>query len=115
VSMTGKIRKQETNDGTVTVSLSAEKIEVLDVAAAQAAGAQPVTLSIREERITPPLTEELKRILLAHPGRTPVHLNITRPGAVKPLRVNLTKFTIDPTGSFMGDIKSLLGSAAVEV
>ena len=45
----------------------------------------------------------------------PVHLNITRPGAVKPLRVNLTKFTIDPTGSFMGDIKSLLGSAAVEV
>ncbi len=115
VSMTGKIRKQETNDGTVTVSLSAEKIEVLDVAAAQAAGAQPVTLSIREEKITPPLTQELKHILMAHPGRTPVHLSITRPGAAKPLRVNLTKFTIDPTGSFMADIKSLLGSAAVEV
>ena len=43
MSMTGKIRKQETSDGSVTVSFSAEQIEVLDVAAAsrQTAAGRP--------------------------------------------------------------------------
>jgi len=113
LAMTGKIRKQETSEGNVTVSFSAEQIEVLDVAAAQSGARPPVVISIRNERITPPVVDELKRILLAHPGASPVHLTIARSGPHKPLCVNLTHFTIDPTNSFMSEIKSLLGPTAV--
>ena len=80
VSVTGKIRKSETSDGNTTVSFSAEQIEVLDVSAAQNGALPPVVLNVREDRITPDLTDELKRILQAHPGNAPVHMHVTRPG-----------------------------------
>jgi DNA polymerase-3 subunit alpha len=113
VSVTGKIRKQETSDGSTTVSFSAEQIEILDISAVQHGGLPPVVLSVREEKITPDLTGELKRILQAHPGTAPVHMHLTRPGRADPLKLNLTLFNIEPTNSFMADIKSLLGAGAV--
>jgi DNA polymerase-3 subunit alpha len=111
IALTGKIRKQESSEGNATVTVSAEKIEVLDLAAAQSGAA--VVISIRSEKITPAVVDELKRILLAHPGASPVHLTITRARPHKSLRVNLPDFTIDPTNGFMADVKSLLGPTAV--
>ena len=113
VAVTGRVRKQETNDGSVTVSINAEKVETLDVSAVQANGVTPVVISVREEKITQDIAEELKRTLQAHPGDCPVHLNLTRRGQHTSMRVNLSFFTVDPTSSFMSEIKSLFGSAAV--
>ena len=115
VAVTGRVRKQETNDGSVTVSINAEKVETLDVSAVQANGATPVVISVREEKITQDIAEELKRTLQAHPGDCPVHLNLTRRGQHTSMRVNLRFFTVDPTSSFMSEIKSLFGSAAVSL
>jgi len=53
------------------VSFSAELLEVLDVTAAQNGPLPPVVLNVREDRITSGLTDELKRILRAHPGKAP--------------------------------------------
>ena len=84
--------KSETNDGSTTVSFSAEGIEILDVTAAQAdEGQRPVVLHVRTEKITPDLAAELKQILKAHPGKTPVHMRMASPGG-KGLVVNLTYF-----------------------
>ena len=113
VSITGKIRKSETSDGNTTVSFSAELLEVLDVTAAQNGALPPVVLNVREDRITSGLTDELKRILQAHPGKAPVHMNVSRPGRPGGTRLNLTMFSIEPTNSFMADIKSLLGPTSV--
>jgi DNA polymerase-3 subunit alpha len=113
VSVTGKIRKSETSDGNTTVSFSAELLEVLDVTAAQNGALPPVVLNVREDRITSGLTDELKRILQAHPGNAPVHMNVSRPGRAGGTRLNLTMFSIEPTNSFMADIKSLLGPTSV--
>jgi DNA polymerase-3 subunit alpha len=113
VSITGKIRKSETSDGNTTVSFSAELLEVLDVTAAQNGALPPVVLNVREDRITSGLTDELKRILQAHPGNAPVHMNVSRPGRAGGTRLNLTMFSIEPTNSFMADIKSLLGPTSV--
>ena len=115
VAVTGRVRKQETSDGSVTVSINAEKVETLDVSAVQANGATPVVISVREEKITKDIAEELKRTLQAHPGDCPVHLNLTRRGQHTGTRVNLSLFTVDPTSSFMSEIKSLFGSAAVSL
>jgi DNA polymerase-3 subunit alpha len=113
ISLTGRVRQQEASDGTTTVSVSADSIELLDITSIQAgSGAIPVVLSIRADKITRELTDELKLILKAHPGETPVHLEMITPGKRR-TRVNLTYFQIQPTSSFKADIKTLLGPAAL--
>jgi DNA polymerase-3 subunit alpha len=115
VSVTGKIRKSEASDGSTTVSFSAEQMEILDVTTALNGALPPVILSIREDRITPDVTAELKRILQAHPGKAPVHMSVTRPGRTGRMLLNLTSFSVEPGSSFMADVKSLLGPASVSL
>jgi DNA polymerase III subunit alpha len=115
VSVTGKIRKSEASDGSTTVSFSAEQMEILDVATALNGALPPVVLSIREDKITPDITAELKRILQAHPGKAPVHLSVTRPGRTGRMLLNLEWFSVEPGSSFMADVKSLLGPSSVSV
>jgi DNA polymerase III subunit alpha len=115
VSVTGKIRKTEANDGSTTVSFNAEQLEVLDVTTALNGGLPPVILNLREDRITVDLAAELKRVLQAHPGKAPVHMNLTRPGRPGRMLLNLTLFNVEPGSSFMADVKSLLGPASVSL
>ncbi|HEX3960644.1 MAG TPA: DNA polymerase III subunit alpha [Trebonia sp.] len=115
ISVTGKIRKSEASDGSTTVSFSAEQMEILDVATAQNGALPPVILVIREDRITPDLAAELKRILQAHPGKAPVHMSVTRPGRTGRMLLNLASFSVEPGSSFMADVKSLLGPASVSL
>ena len=115
VSVSGKIRKSEASDGSTTVSFSAEQMEVLDVTTARNGALPPVVLSIREDRITAEITEELKRILQAHPGKAPVHMSVTRPGRTGRMLLNLTSFNVEPGSSFMADVKSLLGPSSVSL
>jgi DNA polymerase-3 subunit alpha len=114
VSVSGKIRRQETAEGSVTVSFTAERLEILDIEAARAAGGHmPVVLSIREEKITADVTRELRRILRAHPGGAPVHMHVIQPGNPQPVRMRLPGFAVDPGRGFMADVKSLLGPTSV--
>jgi DNA polymerase-3 subunit alpha len=115
VCVTGKIRKTEANDGSTTVSFNAEQMEVLDVTTALNGGLPPVILNVREDRITVDLAAELKRVLQAHPGKAPVHMNLTRPGRSGRMLLNLTLFSVEPGSSFMADVKSLLGPASVSL
>jgi DNA polymerase-3 subunit alpha len=119
VSVTGKVRKQESrnkdSEGAeeTTVTLSAQEVEPLDISTAQANGQTPVLIAIREDKINDELAAELKRILQAHPGSSPVHLRMDRVGRNRSTLINLTWFHVDPSSSFMGDIKSLLGSTSI--
>jgi DNA polymerase III subunit alpha len=115
VSVTGKIRKSEASDGSTTVSFSAEQMEILDVTTVQNGSLPPVLLSIREDKITPDITAELKRILQAHPGKAPVHMSVTRPGRTGRMLLNLERFSVEPGSSFMADVKSLLGPSSVSL
>jgi DNA polymerase-3 subunit alpha len=115
VSIAGKIRKQETAEGAATVSFSAEAIELLDIDTARASGGRlPVILSIREDKITPNVTAELRRILQAHPGEAPVHMDVTTP-ARRRVRLSLGAYSVEPSSSFMADVKSLLGPSSVSL
>ena len=115
VSISGKIRKQETAEGSATVSFSAEAIEILDVETARATGGRvPVILSVREEKITGDVVAELRRVLQAHPGEAPVHIEVTSPGSRR-VRYNLPAYAVEPSNSFMADVKSLLGPTSVSL
>jgi DNA polymerase-3 subunit alpha len=107
VSVRGRI-----NDRDGAVSIFAQDLELLDLATARNSGGPPVVIALHHDKITAELTAELKHILQAHPGGTQVILKMERRGGV-PLLVDLCDFPIQPDSSFMADIKSLLGAAAI--
>jgi DNA polymerase-3 subunit alpha len=99
------------NDRDGAVSIFAQDLAILDLAAVRTTG-PPVIIALHHDKITAELTAELKHILQAHPGGTQVILKMERSGDA-PLHVDLCDFPIQPSSSFMADIKSLLGAAAI--
>ena len=106
VSVQGRINER---DG--TVSIIAQEMALLDLTPAKAGG-PPVIIALRNDKITAGLAAELRRILQSHPGTTRVVLRMETPGK-SPLLVDLRDYPIEPTSSFMADIKGLLGAAAL--
>jgi DNA polymerase-3 subunit alpha len=90
-----------------TVKLIASDITVLNTDAQAPRG--PVRLRLDATRCTPPLIERLKDVLVTHPGMTEVHLHLVSansPRVVLDCRVT-------PSAALMGDLKALLGPAAI--
>ncbi|MFC0038399.1 DNA polymerase III subunit alpha [Actinomadura rayongensis] len=106
ISVLGRMNERDGN-----VSIHAQEMEVLDVSAATGKE-PPVVISVAMDRITEPTTAELKRILKAHPGDAPVHLQLRRHGR-KGLLVNLEYFQVQPNPGLFGDLKSLFGAGSV--
>ena len=106
VSVQGRINER---DG--TISIIAMELTLLDLAPPPAGG-PPVVITLRSDKITAELVAELKHILQAHPGRTRVIVKMEAPGK-SPRLLDLHDFPVEPTSSFMADIKSLLGAAAL--
>jgi DNA polymerase-3 subunit alpha len=100
------------NDRDGAVSIFAQDLTMLDLSSARATGGPPVVIALHHDKITMELTAELKHILQAHPGGTQVILKMERIGGT-PLLMDLCDFPIQPSSSFMADIKSLLGATAI--
>jgi DNA polymerase-3 subunit alpha len=100
------------NDRDGAVSIFAQDLTMLDLSSARATGGPPVVIALHHDKITMELTAELKHILQAHPGGTQVILKMERVGGT-PLLMDLCDFPIQPSSSFMADIKSLLGATAI--
>jgi DNA polymerase-3 subunit alpha len=107
VSVRGRL-----NDRDGTVSLFAQDLTPLDLGAIRGSSGPPVIIALHHDKITAELTAELKHILQAHPGGTQVILRMERSGDA-PLLMDLCDFPVQPSSSFMADIKSLLGPAAI--
>jgi DNA-directed DNA polymerase III (polc) len=89
-----------------TVKLIASELTVLDTSGAPRG---PVRLQLDATRCTPPVVGRLKDVLSTHPGMTEVHLHLlseNNPRVVLDCRV-----TASP--ALMGDLKALLGPAAI--
>ena len=72
----------------------------------------PVLLTMPLTRATDGLAHKLRNVLADHPGSTEVHVKLTQPGRQVLLRLDPTlRVTASP--EFFGDIKALLGPAAV--
>ncbi|MFJ7947820.1 DNA polymerase III subunit alpha [Streptomyces sp. NPDC096354] len=103
VSVEGRL-----NDRDGAVSIFGQEIQVLDVSSAEHGGRPPVQLSFLAHRVNEPTVQELKRILSAHKGESPVRLQVRTP--VKTVVYELG-FEVDPT-SVASDIKGTFGTDA---
>jgi DNA polymerase III subunit alpha len=89
-----------------TVKLIASDLTVLDTTEAPRG---PIRVRIEATRCTPPLVDRLKDVLSTHPGTTEVHLHLQ---GRNDLNV-VIDYRVTPSAALMGDLKALLGPAAV--
>ncbi|MGW0957563.1 DNA polymerase III subunit alpha [Streptomyces gelaticus] len=98
--------RTEDRDG--TMNMFGRELSVLDISSAENGGRSPVRLVLPLHRVTEQSVKELKRILAAHPGDSPVHLSVR--GARK-TTVYALRATVDPT-TIASDIKGTFGADA---
>ena len=72
----------------------------------------PVTVTLSPSRCTPPLVDRLREVLAAHPGTTEVRLELRSGDRVHRMRLP-DGLRVAPSAALMGDLKALLGPAAV--
>ena len=72
----------------------------------------PVTVSLSPSRCTPPMVDRLREVLAAHPGTTEVRLELRAGERVHRLKLP-DGLRVTPSPALMGDLKALLGPAAV--
>jgi DNA polymerase III subunit alpha len=92
-----------------TVKLIASDLMVLDTTAAPRG---PVLVRMAPARCTPPMIDRLKDVLATHPGTTEVHLQLVNGDRERVLRLG-DSYRVSPSAALMGDLKALLGPAAV--
>src|SRR4051795_11927083 len=72
---------------------------------------KPITLTMPITRCTPPLVDELKEILVSHPGDAEVHVHLQNGSRTTVMR--LGGFRVAPTPALRADLKMILGPSAV--
>jgi DNA polymerase-3 subunit alpha len=92
-----------------TVKLIASDLTVLDTTAGPRG---PVLVRMAPARCTAPLVDRLKDVLATHPGTTEVHLQLVNGDRERVLRLG-DGYRVTPSPALMGDLKALLGPAAV--
>ncbi|WP_242418254.1 hypothetical protein, partial [Frankia sp. CpI1-P] len=93
-----------------TPRLIAAELTVPDLS--DAALSPPVVITMSAARVNPPTVERLREVLGTHPGTTEVHLRLQTPGQITLLRLD-DAYKVQRTPALMGDLKALLGAAAV--
>ncbi|WP_206061035.1 DNA polymerase III subunit alpha [Nonomuraea basaltis] len=107
VAVRGQINNR---DG--AISIFATDLALIDVSGVNSDTGAPITLLVREERVTPQLLEELRHVLKLHEGKVPLHINLKR-SAGKTMVMDVPDFPVNAEPSFAADVKALLGPEAI--
>ncbi|MGW4784952.1 DNA polymerase III subunit alpha [Streptomyces sp. NPDC004230] len=103
VSIQGRL-----NDRDGILSLFGQELRVLDVTSAERAGSAPVQLTLPYHRVNQGAIKELKRIMTAHPGTSPVRMTVRGP---RKTLVYELQARVD-AGTIASDIKGSFGLEA---
>ncbi|WP_455354401.1 DNA polymerase III subunit alpha [Streptomyces sp. SYSU K217416] len=103
VSISGRAQDR---DG--TMNIIGQELTELDVSSAEHGGRPPVQLTFRSHKVHEKTVKELKRILTAHKGESPVRLRVQTPDKTVVYELG---FLVDPL-SIASDIKGTFGPDA---
>ncbi|MEU4233275.1 DNA polymerase III subunit alpha [Nonomuraea sp. NPDC026600] len=96
------------------ISIFANDLTPIDVSGVSSDTGHPITLTLREERITAALLEDLRNILKTHQGTVPLRINVRRPTG-KTVVCAVPDYPVRADPSFAGDVKALLGPEAISL
>jgi DNA polymerase-3 subunit alpha len=92
-----------------TVKLIGSELTLLDTTEGPRG---PVVVKMAPARCTQPMVDRLRDVLSTHPGTTEVHLRLVNGSREHLLRLG-DGYRVTPSAALMGDLKALLGPAAV--
>jgi DNA polymerase-3 subunit alpha len=99
IAVRGRINARESG-----INIAGQELAVLDVSSAEHGGKPPVQLFLRAHKVDQPVVHELRRILRAHPGQSPVRVRVRGPQKTVvlelPFTVNSETIASDIKGSF---------------
>ena len=102
-----KVRARERGDGGLQFSAMEVRVPNLNVQ-----DTSPVAISMPAARVTPPVVEEVKRILAAHPGSIEVRMVLT--GTEEPLMMRLgDEYRVQRSSALYGDLKAAFGPSCL--
>ncbi|MGI8458227.1 MAG: DNA polymerase III subunit alpha [Propionibacteriaceae bacterium] len=104
VRVKGRIRAEDDS-----LSLMGQELTLPDISDAPSG---PVVISLPAVRCTPPVVEQLKNVLTAHPGMTEVRLRLLSSGKTTLMKVD-QQLRVTPSGPLMADLKALLGPSCL--
>lgn len=105
VKIKGRVRTKEE-----TVELQANELSLPQITEAGQSG--PVTIALPATRCTPPVVEELRSVLTAHPGTTEVRVRLID-GSQSSLWKLADSLRVAPSQPLMADLKALLGPSCI--
>ncbi len=102
-----KVRVRERGEGALQFSAVDVNVPNLNVE-----DTSPLAITLPASRVTPPLVEQVKEILGAHPGTIEVRMVLT--GQEKPLTMRLgDEFRVSRSSALYGDLKAAFGPACL--
>ncbi len=104
VRVKGKVRVDD--DGTALIGSELTLPEVTD------GPSGPVVISLPAVRCTPPVVEQLRSVLQAHPGMTEVRLRLLASEKTTLMRLD-QQLSVTPSQPLMADLKALLGPSCL--
>ncbi|MDA0566706.1 DNA polymerase III subunit alpha [Streptomonospora sp. S1-112] len=105
VSVRGRVKEREGE-----YSVQAMELTPLDISHVTE-GPPPMLITMQEQRVTGDLVDELKQILKAHPGDTPLTIRVDHP--LKSRVYDIPGYAVRVGPELAGDLKSLLGAEAI--
>lgn len=106
VSIGGRVKLSE--DG--GASVIAQELTVPNIAMGSNG---PLVLTVRSERCTREVAEQLGDILRNHPGSQPVRMRLTSPGKVTTVQL-ADELRVNTEGSLYSEVKALLGRSCLD-
>ncbi|GAA2234176.1 DNA polymerase III subunit alpha [Rarobacter faecitabidus] len=105
VTVRGRLRRREDE-----VSMQAFELTLPDVTTI--GDDSPLVLSVGYSRCTKPVVDELRDILRAYPGGSPVHMRLSQPGRTTVMKLE-DGLRVERTADLYGSLKALLGPNCV--
>jgi DNA polymerase-3 subunit alpha len=101
----GRLDKREDVPKIIAMEVTQPDLSVSDTGG-------PFSVTMPIGRCTPPVVEQLKEVLVTHPGKSEVHLHLQNGPRTTVVRLD-DKLRVSPSPSLMGDLKQLLGPACL--
>ncbi|MBA3529343.1 MAG: DNA polymerase III subunit alpha, partial [Propionibacteriaceae bacterium] len=92
-----------------SVSLTGMEVTLPDITGAPAG---PVVISLPVVRCTPPVVQQLRQVLAAHPGMTEVRLRLQSSSRTTVMKLD-QQLRVTPSPPLMADLKALLGPSCL--
>ncbi len=92
-----------------SIALTGQELTLPDITDAPSG---PVVISLPAVRCTPPVVQQLRQVLSAHPGMTEVRLRLQSSGKTTVMKLD-QQLRVTPSPPLMADLKALLGPSCL--